>query len=64
MGWDAVKEYSNLTVTVGYEEVRMLEDTLWVQTDEKGNVKQFTVIVTERDGVRTLGRGGENMQRV
>ncbi|MCH5353339.1 MAG: hypothetical protein J1E06_07730 [Acutalibacter sp.] len=57
---DTIEEYSDLTVTVGHEEVEMIRCCIEVGVDDDGNVLEPTVTVTERDGVQIVARGGEN----
>lgn len=52
-----IAEYSNLSVTVGCEEVPEIRDCIEVELDDKGNIMEPGVTVTERDGVRIVATG-------
>ncbi len=53
----SMEEYSNLEITAGYGEVEKPEDCVSVAVDEKGNIVEPSVTVTERDGILITARG-------
>ena len=57
------KEYSDLKVVAGPEEVQLIDDCDCIAMDEHGNVLEPAVTVTERDGVQIVARGGESMAK-
>ena len=52
-------EYSDLSVTAGYQEVEMIEDCIAIELDERGNVVTPSVTVTERDGIKIVAQGNK-----
>ena len=60
---EGLKDYSDLTVTAGYEEVQRIDDCIAIELDEHGKVVEPAVTVTERDGVRIVARGGERTEK-
>lgn len=60
---DGLKHYSDLSVTAGFDEVKFIEDCICIEVDEKGNIIEPAVTVTERDGVQIVAKGGENREK-
>jgi len=60
---DGLKDYSDLKVVAGYEEVPFINDCIGIGVDDKGNVVEPSVTVTERDGVRIVARGGSRIEK-
>lgn len=58
-----VKEYSDLKVIAGYEEIPIINDCIVIEVDENGNVLEPAVTVTERDGIQIIARGRENTEK-
>lgn len=58
------KNYSDLTVTAGYEEVPQIEDCIAIEIDDKGNIIETGVTVTEREGVRIVATGNIDQKKV
>lgn len=52
--------YSDLTITIGYQEVEAIKDCIFVEVDENGNIVEPAVTVTERDGIQIVAEGNEN----
>lgn len=52
--------YSDLTITIGYQEVTVIQDCISIEVDENGNIVEPAVTVTERDGVQIAAEGNEN----
>ena len=58
LGWHLRGDgYSDLTITAGYQEVPQITDCVCIEIDEKGNVLEPTVTVTERDGILIVAEG-------
>lgn len=57
------KNYSDLKVIAGHEEVPVIRDCISIELDENGNAVEPSVTVTERDGVSIVGRGGKNTEK-
>lgn len=55
--------YSDLSVTAGYEEVPAIEDCIAVPLDENGNIIPDAVTVTERDGIRITAKGSSSQSK-
>jgi hypothetical protein len=55
--------YSNLKITAGLQEVEMIQDCVFVEVDEDGNIVSPAVTVTERDGVSIVAEGNENRDK-
>lgn len=51
-----ISAYSTLTVTAGYDEVPSIQDCIFIEVDENGNVLEPAVTVTERDGIRIIAK--------
>lgn len=60
---DGLKDYSDLKVVAGYEEVPIINDVIFIRLDENGNVLEPEVTVTERDGIQIVARGSEDMDK-
>lgn len=58
-----LKEYSDLKVIAGFEEVPIINDCIVIEVDENGNVLEPAVTVTERDGIQIVARGRENTEK-
>lgn len=56
-------EYSDLSITAGYQEVELIEDCIFVELDEYGNIKEPAVTVTDRDGIQIIAEGGDNRKK-
>lgn len=61
---DGVKNYSDLSVTAGYEKVPQIDDCIEIEIDDKGNIIEPGVTVTEREGIRIVAVGNENQKKV
>lgn len=58
LGWHLRgDDYSDLTITAGYQEVPQITDCVIVVIDEKGNILEPSVTVTERDGIQIVAEG-------
>lgn len=55
--------YSDLTITMGYQEVPLIQDCICIEVDENGNIVEPAVTVTERDGIRIVTEGSENREK-
>jgi hypothetical protein len=55
--------YSDLSITAGYQEVEMIQDCIFIEIDEDGNIVPTAVTVTERDGVQIVAEGNENRDK-
>lgn len=55
--------YSDLTITIGYQEVETIQDCICIEVDENGNIIEPAVTVTERDGIRIVAEGNENQTK-
>lgn len=60
---EGLKDYSDLKVVAGYEEVPFINDCIAIGVDDKGHVIEPSVTVTERDGVRIVARGGTRIEK-
>lgn len=60
---NGLKDYSDLKVVAGYEEIKIIKDCIDVTVDEKGNVLEPAVTVTERDGIRIVACGTKNTEK-
>lgn len=60
---DGLENYSDLTVTAGYEEVSQVDDCIAIELDDKGNIVEPGVTVTERDGIRIVAVGSEDQKK-
>ncbi|HJJ47187.1 MAG TPA: hypothetical protein O0X32_02925 [Methanocorpusculum sp.] len=58
------ENYSDLSVTAGYEEVPQIDDCIAIEIDDEGNIIEPGVTVTERDGIRIVATGNENQKKV
>lgn len=58
-----MEQYSHLAVTIGYEEVPQIKDCIEIEVDDKGNVIEPGVTVTERDGVQIVAVGNEDRDK-
>lgn len=52
--------YSDLTITIGHQEIEFIQDCIFVEVDENGNIVEPAVTVTERDGIQIVAEGSEN----
>lgn len=52
--------YSDLTITIGYQEVEVIQDCICIEVDENGNIVEPAVTVTERDGIQIVAEGNED----
>ena len=55
--------YSDLTITMGEEEVKQIQDCIDVEVDDNGNIVPPSVTVTERDGIRIVTQGNERQNK-
>jgi hypothetical protein len=55
--------YSDLTITIGYQEIEVIQDCIYIELDENGSIVEPTVTVTERDGIQIVARGSENQTK-
>ena len=55
--------YSDLTITIGYQEVKVIQDCISIEVDENGNIVEPAVTVTERDGIQIVAEGNENREK-
>lgn len=55
--------YSDLTITMGYEEVPLIRDCISVEIDADGNIVPPSVTVTERDGIQIVTQGSETQEK-
>ncbi len=60
---DSLETYSDLKVLAGYEEIPIVNDCVFVETDENGNILEPSVTVTERDGIQIAARGREGTEK-
>ncbi|WP_310601513.1 hypothetical protein [Anaerosporobacter sp.] len=51
------EDYSDLTIIAGHQEVEMIEDCIFVEIDEQGNIVEPTITVTNRDGIQIVSEG-------
>lgn len=58
--WHQNEEYSNLTVTAGYEEIKQIKECMDVEIDRNGNIVEPGITVTVRDGVQIVAVGNED----
>lgn len=56
-----LKDYSDLKVVAGYEEVSFIRDCIVV--DGSGKVIEPSATVTERDGIQIVARGGSRIEK-
>ncbi len=55
--------YSDLSVTLGREEIEQIQDCIFIELDEDGNIVPPAVTVTERDGIQIVAEGNENRDK-
>ena len=58
-----VGDYSDLSVTAGYQAIEMISDCMSIGVDDNGNIIEPAVTVTERGGVQIVAEGNENMKK-
>ena len=64
LGWHLRGDgYSDLFITAGYQEVPQITDCIIVEVDEKGNILEPSVTVTERDGIQIVAEGRLNQSK-
>ena len=64
LGWHRRDgDYSDLSITAGYQEVPQITDCIYVEIDENGNVMEPSVTVTERDGIQIVAEGRPNQKK-
>lgn len=64
LGWHRRDgDYSDLSITAGYQEVPQITDCIFVEIDENGNIMEPSVTVTERDGVPIVAEGRLNQSK-
>jgi hypothetical protein len=56
-------DYSDLSITAGYEEIEKIRDCIAIELDENGNIIETALTVTEREGVRIIAEGNENSNK-
>lgn len=60
---DGLKEYSDLKVVAGHEEVPFINDCICIELDKDGHVIEPAVTVTERDGIQIVARGRDDAEK-
>lgn len=55
--------YSDLSITIGHQEVELIQDCITVEVDEDGNIVPPSVTVTERDGIQIVAQGNESQNK-
>lgn len=55
--------YSDLSITAGYRELEQVQDCIYVEIDDRGNIVPPSVTVTERDGIRIVAEGNEHCNK-
>lgn len=55
--------YSDLSITAGYQEIKQIQDTIFIEIDNNGNIIPHSVTVTERDGIQIIAEGKENRKK-
>jgi hypothetical protein len=55
--------YSDLSITAGLQEVKMIQDCLSVEMDKNGNIVPSAVTVTERDDIQIVAEGSEKQTK-
>lgn len=64
LGWHLRGDgYSDLTITAGYQKVPQITDCIVIEIDEKGNILEPSVTVTERDGIQIVAEGRLNQSK-
>lgn len=64
LGWHRRDgDYSDLSITAGYQEVPQITDCIFVEIDENGNIMEPSVTVTERGGVPIVAEGRLNQNK-
>ena len=56
--------YSDLTITIGHQEIEIIQDCIYIEIDENGNIVEPAVTVTERDGIQIVAEGSENREKI
>lgn len=62
-GIDDTEDYSDLKVIAGHQEIQMVDDCIYVEVDNEGNVLEPAVTITKRDGVQIVARGREHTEK-
>lgn len=55
--------YSDLEIMAGYQEVEQIQDCIFIELDENGNIVPPSVTVTERDGIQIVAKGNKNRDK-
>jgi uncharacterized protein YuzE len=55
--------YSDLSITAGIQEVETIQDTIFIEVDEDGNIVPPSVTVTERDGIQIVAEGSKTQNK-
>ena len=59
----SLDDYSDLTVTAGYQEIEQIQDYTIIELDANGNIVKPAVTVTQRDGIMIVAEGNENRNK-
>ncbi|MGE4484108.1 MAG: hypothetical protein AB7C97_03215 [Oscillospiraceae bacterium] len=66
LSWDRRgdrSEYSDLKITAGYQKIEQIEDCIFIELDEDGNIIEPAVTVTERGGIQIVAEGREDQDK-
>jgi hypothetical protein len=56
-------DYSDLSITAGYQEVEKIVDAIFIELDVYGNIIEQAITVTERNGIQIIAVGNENRNK-
>jgi hypothetical protein len=56
-------DYSDLSITAGYQEIEQISDCIVIELDGNGNIIEPAVTVTERDGILIVAEGNERRNK-
>jgi hypothetical protein len=62
-GGNSLDDYSDLSITAGYQEGEKITCCIAIELDENGNIMAPAVTVTERDGIKIIAEGRENSNK-
>lgn len=57
-------DYSDLKIVAGLQKVELIEDCIFVELDEQGNLVEPTITVTNRDGIQIVAEGKADQQKI
>ena len=57
-------EYSDLKIVAGQQKVELIEDCIYIEIDEHGNIVEPAVTVTNRDGVQIVAECRGDQQKI